>query len=351
MARMTVGDVHPVLGLPDAPAPEPAPWSHRVVAVVLDTMLLSVVAWLAAPGSAVPGMWPGLPLLPDPAQAPVTGSEAVGPTSSWVVATAIVLQLLLQGWTGATVGKRAVGLVVVGATTGRPPGVLRTLVRQVLHVLDAILLIGYLRPLWEARRRTFADSLAGTVVVSAPWPPAWRAVPPGARRWSRPAAAALCVVGVLGSVPWSGGGMTTAADSVCEVDSGPAGSTARVQVDVYRSWETRLGVRREIPVPPAPWTVRWAALDDGWATQDVRVETTVTAQDGPQEGRIWRGRTPNTVADEDGRLTQIGEVTRTAPPATGSFHVASSVVVDGATVATCTARVRIDADDLVVPGP
>ncbi len=39
------------------------------------------------------------------------------------------------------------------------------------HILDALLYIGFLRPLWHPQRRTFADSLCSTVVLRRVRPP------------------------------------------------------------------------------------------------------------------------------------------------------------------------------------
>ena len=57
--------------------------------------------------------------------------------------------LALQGWTGATPGKRVAGVAVVRVSDGLPVGFLASGLRVVAHLLDAILLIGYLRPLWN----------------------------------------------------------------------------------------------------------------------------------------------------------------------------------------------------------
>ncbi len=42
-------------------------------------------------------------------------------------------------------------------------------VRAILHILDALpCLIGYLWPLWDSKRQTFADKIMGTVVIDQP---------------------------------------------------------------------------------------------------------------------------------------------------------------------------------------
>ncbi|MCC2333366.1 RDD family protein [Cellulomonas wangsupingiae] len=336
---MTVADVVPDPEVERASTPR-APWSMRVLAVVLDAALLATFTWLVAPGATPPDLWPGLSSSSPP--------DAAGGTTVAVVA-AVAALLLLQGWTGASPGKRALGVVVVDTATGRPVGFWRTLLRQVLHLLDAILLLGYLRPLWHPERRTFADSIVRTDVVVASWPPAWRRVPVSVHRGARTVAVALCVLGVVGSFPMSSGGAATAVDQPCVVLSGPPGTTARVRLDAYRSWESRLGVRREVPLEPAPWTVSWEpGAGAGWDVGDVLVRTTVTTTDASGATDVRRGTTPNSVGDTGQHL---GEVARGSTSSTGDVTIDSTVLVDGDTVATCSASVRLSPADLHVPGP
>ncbi len=71
-----------------------------------------------------------------------------------------------QGRTGQTLGKRRVGIFLVDEVTRRPIGARRSLWRQLAHGIDGALLgLGYLWPLWNPRRQTFADQLAGTIVA------------------------------------------------------------------------------------------------------------------------------------------------------------------------------------------
>lgn len=71
-----------------------------------------------------------------------------------------------QGRTGSTIGKSLLGLCVVFEETGQPIGPGNSLLRQLLHVLDSLVcFLGFLFPLWEAKRRTFADMIMKTVVT------------------------------------------------------------------------------------------------------------------------------------------------------------------------------------------
>jgi uncharacterized RDD family membrane protein YckC len=73
----------------------------------------------------------------------------------------------LNGETGQSVGKRLTGLRVVSEATGQPIGGGMGVVRQFAHVVDAIICgIGYLFPLWDAKKQTIADKLVSTLVLS-----------------------------------------------------------------------------------------------------------------------------------------------------------------------------------------
>jgi uncharacterized RDD family membrane protein YckC len=73
-----------------------------------------------------------------------------------------------QGRTGQSLGKSALGIRLVRAGTEEPVGVGRAVGRQVAHLLDGLPLgLGYLWPLWDEQRQTFADKVCSTLVVQA----------------------------------------------------------------------------------------------------------------------------------------------------------------------------------------
>ena len=54
------------------------------------------------------------------------------------------------------------------SASGEPVGFGRAIGRQIAHLLDGMPLgIGYLWPLWDERRQTFADKVCSTLVVQA----------------------------------------------------------------------------------------------------------------------------------------------------------------------------------------
>ena len=71
-----------------------------------------------------------------------------------------------QGTTGSSLGKSVMKVKVVSETTGQPIGFGMSVVRQVAHIVDAIICyIGFLFPLWDAKRQTLADKIMTTVVL------------------------------------------------------------------------------------------------------------------------------------------------------------------------------------------
>jgi uncharacterized RDD family membrane protein YckC len=70
------------------------------------------------------------------------------------------------GGQGQSFGKKALNLVLVAEATGRPVGTGKAFLRDVCHILDSIPCdIGWLFPIWDAKRQTFADKLMTTVVL------------------------------------------------------------------------------------------------------------------------------------------------------------------------------------------
>ena len=74
----------------------------------------------------------------------------------------------LAGTTGQSLGKRALSLRLISERTGQPIGPVMAFVRDICHFIDSIAcFVGWLFPLWDAKRQTFADKIVGTVVIAA----------------------------------------------------------------------------------------------------------------------------------------------------------------------------------------
>jgi uncharacterized RDD family membrane protein YckC len=73
----------------------------------------------------------------------------------------------LAGTTGQSWGKKLLNLRLIGEQTGQPIGFGMALLRDICHIVDSIICyIGYLFPLWDAKRQTLADKIMKTVVVN-----------------------------------------------------------------------------------------------------------------------------------------------------------------------------------------
>ncbi|MBY0443066.1 MAG: RDD family protein [Mycobacteriaceae bacterium] len=158
-----------------------ASWRSRACAIAVDALSgLVVVATMAVLALSVPSggvLW--------------WLSRLVGGA---VILLILINRLLLPPLTGWTLGRALCG-VRVQRGDGTATGAWRLLFRELAHVLDTVsALVGWLWPLWDSRRRTFADLLAGTEVRCVA--PDERRV--GIRRWVAIAmltAAAVCVTG------------------------------------------------------------------------------------------------------------------------------------------------------------
>ncbi|OIJ67405.1 RDD family protein [Streptomyces mangrovisoli] len=77
-----------------------------------------------------------------------------------------IWQLIQEGRTGQTVGKKALGIRLVKEETGQPLGVGMAFVRRIAHFVDSVACyLGWLWPAWDAKRQTFADKIMGSIVI------------------------------------------------------------------------------------------------------------------------------------------------------------------------------------------
>ena len=72
----------------------------------------------------------------------------------------------LTGTTGQTPGRKAVGIKVLREADGQVLGAGGGIGRGFLHIVDALpLLLGFLWPIWDAKKQTFADKIIKSVVI------------------------------------------------------------------------------------------------------------------------------------------------------------------------------------------
>ena len=71
------------------------------------------------------------------------------------------------GTTGQSTGKRIVGTRLIDERTGEVIGGATGIGRYLLHILDALpFWLGFLWPLWDTKRQTWADKMVRSIVVT-----------------------------------------------------------------------------------------------------------------------------------------------------------------------------------------
>ena len=165
----------PGYGAP-APAGAYANWFQRVGAYLIDGLLLLAAAIPMIIGFAIIGATTDPVTYDYDSQGNlVTSGSGSGPNPiAWVfVVLGVVLyaviiiwnRYLKQGKTGYTVGKGVLGIKLIRESDGQPIGAGMAFVRDLCHILDGFCYIGYLWPLWDAKRQTFADKILSTIVI------------------------------------------------------------------------------------------------------------------------------------------------------------------------------------------
>lgn len=149
-----------------------AHWGKRVGAYLIDGLIgfAAYIPYLIASAIAVGG-----------SETDAYGNTTMDNGSAGIVIVLMLLSVVLslgyfiwnyclkQGKTGYTIGKGIMGIKLVKVETGQPIGAGMAFVRQIAHILDAIpCYIGFLWPLWDANRQTFADKVIGTYVIEQP---------------------------------------------------------------------------------------------------------------------------------------------------------------------------------------
>ncbi|MGZ4564827.1 MAG: RDD family protein [Mycobacterium sp.] len=194
----------PAMAVQEEPARNAlAPWHLRADAFAVDVLPgTAVVTTMALACFTVPpgGVWWWLCI------------AVIGV----VILLTLVNRLLLPTLTGWSVGRALFGIAVT-RRTGEPIGPWGLLLRDLAHLLDTVSVVGWLWPLWDSGRRTFADMLLRTEVRRRESDePAF-----GVRRWTT-----VVVLGAAG-VCLAGAAMSYAA--VCAPDR--ATDQTRAQLD------------------------------------------------------------------------------------------------------------------------
>src|SRR5215211_4346371 len=162
---------YPQQGYP-APYPQPvlrsdyAPWGTRVIAHLIDDFpnyiglavfcsgyLMFLVELASAGGSDILPTTGVLPM--------IIGFSMYLGALGWTVYN----RWLVAGRTGQSWGKRVTKIRLISEQTGQPIGPLNAFLRDLVHILDALVYVGYFWPLWDDKKQTLADMLMKTIVV------------------------------------------------------------------------------------------------------------------------------------------------------------------------------------------
>ena len=133
-----------------------ATWWQRVGANLIDWLPLIPGFVLAIVGGQThspggPTIWPG---------GATIGILVMAPP--W-----LYNRCYLQGRTGQSWGKQVMGLKLIRMSNKEPIGWWKAAIRDLAHYLDILILyLGFLLPIWDARRQTLADKAMRTVVIS-----------------------------------------------------------------------------------------------------------------------------------------------------------------------------------------
>jgi uncharacterized RDD family membrane protein YckC len=136
--------------------PPLASWGQRVAAYLVDSLIACAIVGVGIIIGAVLG----------------TQSEALGVFMTIITVLAavgfVVWNLVRQGQTGQTLGKGMLAIRLVRLDGQTSPGVGLSIGRHLLHMFidGALCGLGYLWPLWDEKRQTFADKIVDTVVVA-----------------------------------------------------------------------------------------------------------------------------------------------------------------------------------------
>jgi uncharacterized RDD family membrane protein YckC len=137
-----------------------ANWPQRVAAYLIDGLIAGIPLFLA-----------GFLYNPAPGETP-SGTSTLVVFLLYAVFLAVYIynRCILMGRTGQSWGKQVLNIRLLRMQDGQPVGGGIAFVRDLCHILDGLpcilLPIGFLWPIWDSRRQTFADKIVNTVVVA-----------------------------------------------------------------------------------------------------------------------------------------------------------------------------------------
>jgi uncharacterized RDD family membrane protein YckC len=158
--------------LPGYPVPtlgiDHANWDRRVRARLIDQgptylgliiFLAGYLVWvieLAQSGGSIPHSEGAVVAM-------IIGLSVMLASLAWVAYN----RWVIAGRTGQSLGKRVTKIRLIGEETRAPVGALNAFLRDLVHILDGLTVMGYLWPRWDDRKQTFGDKIMKTIVINA----------------------------------------------------------------------------------------------------------------------------------------------------------------------------------------
>jgi len=149
------------------PRSDYASWGQRVRARLIDQAptylgliifyagyLVSVIELARSSGST--------PDFETAAVAMIIGLSVILASLAWVAYN----RWVIAGRTGQSLGKRVTKIRLIGEETHAPIGAKNAFMRDLVHILDALTVVGYLWPRWDDKKQTLGDQIMKTVVIN-----------------------------------------------------------------------------------------------------------------------------------------------------------------------------------------
>jgi uncharacterized RDD family membrane protein YckC len=167
LAQLPAGYPPPSEHFRTPPRGEYASWGKRVRARLIDQLPTYLGLIIFYSGYVVLLIRLGLtrestPDVEGPAVTMIVGLSVMVASLVWVAYN----RWLTAGKTGQSLGKRVTKTKLVGMDTDAPISPINAFIRDLVHILDALTLVGYLWPLWDDKRQTFADQIMKTIVIN-----------------------------------------------------------------------------------------------------------------------------------------------------------------------------------------
>jgi uncharacterized RDD family membrane protein YckC len=177
---MSYGSTPPLPPPPPPPPPGPPPqygpdqttaygqlaqWPTRALGYIIDWALYIpgyILMFIGGPRTTTTVTSTGARIVT------ATGPNVIYYIGALAIIGVFIWNRCIKGGQGQTVGRKVAGVTLINQQ-GQPLGTGMAFVRDLAHIVDSIICyIGWLFPLWDARRQTIADKIMNTTVVTVP---------------------------------------------------------------------------------------------------------------------------------------------------------------------------------------